>query len=59
MTKKIVKPAPSKFFHEKMLEEQELLKMSYEESVRQKEERTKKAKELKKKKRFWKSDWRK
>ena len=25
MTKKNVKPAPSKFFHEKMLEEQELL----------------------------------
>ncbi len=39
MTKKNVKPAPSKYFHEKIKEEQELLKLSYEESVRQKEER--------------------
>ena len=39
MTKKNVKPAPSKYFHEVMKEEQELLKLSYEESVRQREER--------------------
>jgi len=40
MTKKNVKPVPFECFYEKMKEEQELLKLSYEESVRQKEERT-------------------
>ena len=39
MTKKNVKPAPSKYFHEVLKEEQELLKLSYEESVRQRNER--------------------
>ena len=39
MTKKNVKPAPSKYFHEVMKEEQELLKLCYEESIRQREER--------------------
>ena len=39
MTKKNVKPVPFKYFHEVMKEEQELLKLSYEESVRQRNER--------------------
>ena len=39
MTKKNVKPAPFKYFHEVLKEEQELLKLSYEESVRQRNER--------------------
>ena len=46
MTKKNVKPAPFKYFHEVMKEEQELLKLSYEESVRQREERKKKKERL-------------
>ena len=46
MTKKNVKPAPSKYFHEVMKEEQELLKLSYEESVRQREERKNKKRKL-------------
>ena len=46
MTKKNVKPAPSKDFHQHMKEEQELLKLSYEESVRQREERKKKKRKL-------------
>ena len=34
MTQKIVKPAPSNFFHEKQSEEDELLKLSLKESRR-------------------------
>ena len=34
------KPAPSKDFHDKMIEEKELLDMSMKESIKQKEERT-------------------
>jgi hypothetical protein len=48
MTKKNVKLAPSKYFHEVMKEEQELLKLSYEESVRQREERKNKERNKKK-----------
>ncbi len=46
MTKKNVKRVPSKYFHEKLKEEQELLKLSYEESVRQREERKNKKRKL-------------
>ena len=46
MTKKNVKRVPSKYFHENLKEEQELLKLSYEESVRQREERKNKKRKL-------------
>ena len=39
MTKKNVKPAPSKYFHEVMKEEQDLLNLSMKESFRQRDER--------------------
>ena len=39
MIQKIVKPAPSSFFHEKQSEEEELLKLSLKESRRAKKER--------------------
>ena len=41
MIQKTVKPAPSSFFHEKQSEEEELLKLSLEESRRAKKEREK------------------
>ena len=41
MTQKTVKRAPSSFFHEKQSEEEELLKLSLEESRRAKREREK------------------
>ena len=39
MTKKNVKPAPSKYFHEKLEEEQKILEIGLKESRRAKKER--------------------
>ncbi len=44
MTKKNVKPAPSKYFHEKLEEEQKILEIGLKESRRAKKERQEKEK---------------
>ncbi len=44
MTKKNVKPAPSKYFHEKIEEENKILEIGLKESRREKKERQEKEK---------------